>query len=313
MMNKDKTKHILSGELQKRNRFSWNHIENPSYDEIDAICSEYGIPDDFIRDPLDKDERSRIEIENDSLLIIIRVPLKNRDAEIPFVTVPLGIVLPKKGNTVLTISGDESLVKHVIKIRQRNCEDDSALHFVFNLLYKIAILYLSDLKSINGLISEYENHLRKSMRNQELIRLFNLEKSLVYFTTSLKSNEMMLEKIRTVRQYRNILNDDDDLEILDDIIIEYKQALETSMIYSNVLSGMMDAFASVISNNLNQVMKFLTSFAIVLTIPIMLSGIYGMNVALPLQHNPHAFSLLMLSSLVLSGLTAMIFVWKKWF
>ncbi|GMT43496.1 MAG: magnesium transporter CorA [bacterium] len=311
-MNTQTTIDISARKRSSRVNFTWHHIEKPNNNEIDNICSKYDIPDDFIRDPLDKDERSRIEIENGSLLIIIRVPLKNKGLEIPFVTIPLGIILPKEENKVLTVSSDEALVKHIIKIRQRNCEDDSTLHFIFNLIYKIAILYIEDLKSINNLISEYENHLRKSMRNQELIRLFNLEKSLVYFTTSLKSNEMMLEKMRAVRQYRNMLNDVD-IETLDDIIIEYKQALETSMIYSNVLSGMMDAFASVISNNLNQVMKFLTSFAIVLTIPIMLSGIYGMNVALPLQRNPHAFSILILSSVILSGLTALVFVWKKWF
>jgi len=311
-MNTQKTIDISAHKRSSRVNFTWHHIEKPNNNEIDNICSKYDIPDDFIRDPLDKDERSRIEIENGSLLIIIRVPLKNKESEIPFVTIPLGIVLPKEENKVLTISSDEALVKHIIKIRQKNCEDDSTLHFIFNLIYKIAILYIEDLKSINNLISEYENHLRKSMRNQELIRLFNLEKSLVYFTTSLKSNEMMLEKMRAVRQYKNMLNDAD-IETLDDIIIEYKQALETSMIYSNVLSGMMDAFASVISNNLNQVMKFLTSFAIVLTIPIMLSGIYGMNVALPIQNNPHAFSILIISSVILSGLTALVFVWKKWF
>lgn len=311
-MNTQTTIDISTHKRSSRVNFTWHHIEKPKNNEIDNICSKYDIPDDFIRDPLDKDERSRIEIENGSLLIIIRVPLKNKDSEIPFVTIPLGIILPKEENKVLTVSSDEALVKHIIKTRQKNCEDDSTLHFIFNLIYKIAILYIEDLKSINNLISEYENHLRKSMRNQELIRLFNLEKSLVYFTTSLKSNEMMLEKMRAVRQYRNMLNDAD-IETLDDIIIEYKQALETSMIYSNVLSGMMDAFASVISNNLNQVMKFLTSFAIVLTIPIMISGIYGMNVALPLQHNPHAFSILIISSVILSGLTALVFAWKKWF
>ncbi len=311
-MDTQKTIDISAYKRSPRVNFSWHHIEKPKNNEIDNICSKYDIPDDFIRDPLDKDERSRIEIENGSLLIIIRVPLKSKGSEIPFVTIPLGIIVIPEENKVLTVSSDEALVKHIIKIRQKNCEDDSTLHFVFNLIYKIAILYIEDLKSINNLISEYENHLRKSMRNQELIRLFNLEKSLVYFTTSLKSNEMMLEKMRAVRQYKNML-DDTDLETLDDIIIEYKQALETSMIYSNVLSGMMDAFASVISNNLNQVMKFLTSFAIVLTIPIMLSGIYGMNVALPIQRNPHAFSILIISSVVLSGLTALVFVWKKWF
>jgi len=212
----------------------------------------------------------------------------------------------------VTVTSESTLLNSITNMKQRNCINNSKMHFVFNLLYKIAILYLNDLKVINAIIEEYEEHLRRSMRNQELTMLLNLEKSLIYFTTSLKSNELTLEKIRAMRQDRSMLNDDD-IEILDDIIIEYKQALEMTTIYSNILSGMMDAFASIISNNMNSVMKFLTSFAIVLTIPVALSGIYGMNVALPFQHNPHAFLILIFISVILSILTSLVFFWKKWF
>ncbi len=299
---------IANGDLSNT---IWSHLEMPTDSEINTLCNKLDIPEDFLRDPLDRDERSRAETEDNANFMIIRAPVKIVDGDIPFMTVPLGIIISKK-DEVVTVTSESTLLNSITNMKQRNCINNSKMHFVFNLLYKIAILYLNDLKVINAIIEEYEEHLRRSMRNQELTMLLNLEKSLIYFTTSLKSNELTLEKIRAMRQDRSMLNDDD-IEILDDIIIEYKQALEMTTIYSNILSGMMDAFASIISNNMNSVMKFLTSFAIVLTIPVALSGIYGMNVALPFQHNPHAFLILIFISLVLSTLTSLVFFWKKWF
>lgn len=289
----------------------WSHLEAPTDLEINQLCSRLDIPEDFLKDPLDKDERSRIETEDNANFMIIRAPIRVIDNHVPFITVPLGIIVSKK-DEVVTVTSDHTLLDSITDMKQKNCINDSKVHFVFNLLFKIAILYLNNLKVINGFISEYEKHLRRSMRNEELTMLLDLEKSLIYFTTSLKSNELTLEKLRGMRQDRSML-DDDDIEILDDIIIEYKQALEMTTIYSNILSGMMDAFASIISNNMSSVMKFLASFAIVLTIPVVLSSIYGMNMSLPFQRNPHAFFIFIVVSTVLSVLTSLIFFWKRWF
>jgi len=290
---------------------AWSHLEAPTDLEINKLCSRLDIPEDFLKDPLDKDERSRIETEDNANFMIIRAPIRVLNNNVPFITVPLGIIISKK-DEVVTVTSDHTLLDSITDMKQKNCANDSKVHFVFNLLFKIAILYLNDLKVINSFISEYEGHLRRSMRNEELTMLLDLEKSLIYFTTSLKSNELTLEKLRGMRQDRSML-DDDDIEILDDIIIEYKQALEMTTIYSNILGGMMDAFASIISNNMSSVMKFLASFATVLTIPVVLSSIYGMNMSLPFQRNPHAFFIFIIISTVLSVLTSLIFFWKRWF
>jgi magnesium transporter len=181
--------------------------------------------------------------------------------------------------------------------------------FVLQLLSLISTYYLSYLKKINRKTNQIEKELRQSLQNQELFSLLNLEKSLVYFTTSLKTNNIVTEKLLK-SQYLKMYEDDQHL--LEDVIIENKQAIEMAEIYSSILSGLMDAFASVISNNLNHVMKILTSITIVLSFPTMIASIYGMNVPLPYQNHPHSFTVLMILSLALSSITAIIF-WKKRF
>ena len=155
-----------------------------------------------------------------------------------------------------------------------------------------------------------EKELHKAMKNVELIKLLNLEKSLVFFTTSLSSNEFMMEKLQRTGL---VAMSPDDKEFLEDIIVENKQAIDTASIYSNILSGMMDAFASVISNNLNVVLKFLTSITIIVMIPTLVASIYGMNVELPFQHSQHAFLIITIISLIISLTGVMIFIKRKWF
>ena len=182
--------------------------------------------------------------------------------------------------------------------------------FLLSISLRAAIYFLKFLKEINRRTTLIEDELQQSMRNKELIRMVRMEKSLVFFNTSLKSNEIILERLQRTRW---LLNDPDAEDLVEDVIIENKQAIEMTNIYSNILSSMMDAFASIISNNLNIVMKFLTSITIILSVPTLISSIYGMNVHLPFQESEYAFAIVMGLSIIISLVLVFIFIHKKYF
>ncbi|MDZ4122355.1 MAG: magnesium transporter CorA family protein, partial [Candidatus Cloacimonadaceae bacterium] len=264
----------------------------------------------FITDLQDADENARQEHEEGAILFIIRVPLyyRHRSATVPFSTAPLGIiVIPDKIITVCFYE-NEVLTQYLegkhrpFKITQQN--------FILHINLRTAIYFLKFLKEINRRTTNIENELHQSMRNKELIRLLRMEKSLVFFTTSLKSNEIILERMQRSRWLQS---DPDAEDLIEDVIIENKQAIEMANIYSSILSGMMDAFASIISNNLNVVMKFLTSVTIILALPTLIASVYGMNVNLPFQNNEYAFAIVMGFSLILSVVIVFIFIRKKYF
>ena len=181
--------------------------------------------------------------------------------------------------------------------------------FSFQILYLIATSFLKYLKQISKKTDEIEKELHQSMKNKELFSLLNLEKSLVYFTTSLKSNNIVMQKMLKSNYLKMY---EDDQELLEDVIIENQQAIEMAETHTTILSGMMDAFASVISNNVNIVMKFLTSITIIMALPTMVASFYGMNVPIPFQDYPYAFFIAIIISFILSSITAVIF-WKKRF
>jgi len=285
----------------------WINVTAPSPDEIAKLCREYEIPTEVISDILDPDERSRVEKEDDWLLAIVRIPIHDREDEVPYGTIPLGIILVKKA--IITVSLKEgALQKEFLDNRVRNLQLTDKAAFILQVFMRSAILYLQYLKEINRETADLERNLQKAIKNTELIKLLLLEKSLVLFITSLKSNELTLERI----QRGNLLRmDEDDRDLLEDGIIENRQAIETANIYSNILSGMMDAFASIISNNVNIIMKKLTSLSIVLMIPTLIASLFGMNVHVPLQSSPWAFASIALGSCLLSLLLALAFVRRK--
>lgn len=288
----------------------WVHLEGPDAEEINTLLQKYELPEDFITDLQDADENSRMEYEEEAMLIILRVPLyyRHRSASVSFATAPLGIiVIPDK---VITVSfyENEVLTQYLDgKHRSFNITQQS---FLLSINLRAAMYFLKFLKEINRRTTNIENELIQSMRNKELIRLLRMEKSLVYFNTSLKSNEIILERMQRSRWLQN---DPDAEDMIEDVIIENKQAIEMANIYSSILSGMMDAFASIISNNLNVVMKYLTSITIILALPTLIASIYGMNVTLPMQGRPYAFALVMGFSLLVSLLLVMVFIRKKYF
>ncbi|MDY0150676.1 MAG: magnesium transporter CorA family protein [Candidatus Cloacimonas sp.] len=288
----------------------WIHLENPSPEEADKILKKYDLPEDFITDLQDADENSRLEWEDKTMLIILRVPLyyKHRSASVSFATAPLGIIACQDKLITVSFYDNEVLTQYLdCKHRPFAITQQS---FLLNITLRAAIYYLKFLKEINRRTTQIENELHQSMRNKELIRLLRMEKSLVYFNTSLKANEIILERLQRSRWLHN---DPEAEDMIDDVIIENKQAIEMANIYSSILSGMMDAFASIISNNLNVVMKFLTSVTIILALPTLIASIYGMNVHLPFQESTYAFALVMGVSICLSILLVLVFIRKKYF
>lgn len=260
----------------------WINMINPDESEQQYITETLNIEHSFIMAALDEEESSHIDIDDDSdqRLIVIDVPIisKENNDYILYSTIPLAIIITKYN--IITISTREiNIINDILDNKHKNINIALKTRFVLQMLYRVAQAFLKYLKQIDKISSYVEIQLQKSMRNKELLQLMEIEKSLVYFSTSLKANEMTLQKIlrgRTVKLY------EEDKELLEDVLIEVKQAIEMCNIYRDILSGTMDAFASVISNNLNIVMKVLTSLTIILSIPNIITSFYGMNVDLPL-------------------------------
>jgi magnesium transporter len=259
----------------------WIDVVNPDEKEINFLITNFSIDQDFLRASLDEDETSRIESEDGNTLIIMDTPVSEiSENGVTYFTLPIGIVVTK--NHVITISlRENSIITEFTEGIVKNVYTNLKTQFVLYIMLRVATRFLQHLKQIDKISIQLEKQLRKSMKNKELIQLLDLQKSLVYFSTSLKSDETTIEKMMRGR-YIKLYEDDQD--ILEDVLIEIKQAIEMSNIYLNVLSGTMDAFASVISNNLNIVMKILASITIVISIPNIIAGFYGMNVSgLPLS------------------------------
>jgi len=266
-------------------RETWVDARDVSKDDLARLETEFGISGELLTDIMDADEQARVEKEDEYTAIIVRLPVFDERYEVSYFTVPLGIIL--FSDKVVTICQRNSDVLDDIagnRVRGLSVTNKSA--FVLNLLGRSAVIYLRALKDLNKKTSFIERELQKSVKNNELVQLLSIQKSLVYFTTSLKTNELLLEKLQKTPAIRF---KEDETELLEDVLTENKQAIEMANIYSSILTGMMDAFASVISNNLNMVMKRLTIISIVLMIPTLIVSFYGMNVDLPFQHGAFTF------------------------
>lgn len=289
---------------------SWISLIHPTASELVQISREHKIDLDHLKAPLDEEERSRIEVEDDYTLIIVDIPVtEERKEKEYFVTIPCGIILTNK--VIITVCLVETPVLMDFRDgKVRNFWTFKRTRFILQILYRNASLYLQYLRSIDKKSDEVEKKLHISTKNQELIELLELEKSLVYFSTSLRGNELVLEKLLKIEKIKQYPEDE---ELLDDVIIENKQAIEMSDIYSNILSGTMDAYASVISNNLNIVMKVLAVITIVMSIPTMIASFWGMNVPVPMADKPYGFAVLIVASAILTVIGGIVLGKKKMF
>ena len=300
----------------------WIELVCPSEEEIKLVSSRFDIRHDFLKAPLDYDESSRIDVDNQQILILVNMPtVEHEEMPVMFNTVPLGIIITE--DVFVTVSLEENqLTQDLIKLHPEY-NTDKRTRLALELLYSIARLFLKYLKDIDKRSVEIEQGVKKSLRNEELVKLLNLEKSLVYFTTSLRSNEFVLERFRRfylkrardkeVKLTKEILDiNDEDEEFLEDVIVENKQAIDMADVYSNILGNTMDAFATIISNNLNIVMKFLAIITLVLAIPSIITSYYGMNIALPYQKSPFAYLGIIVLSCIVMAIVAYILIKKKY-
>jgi magnesium transporter len=287
----------------------WVNAIDPSPAEI-AQLQSMGIPQDFITSPLDVDERARTERENGEILIVVRIPVYQGEKEdIPYITIPLGIILTDQ--YILTVcKHDNDILQRFAAGNVKHLSTSKRNRFVLRMLLAIANKYLIYLREINKAVDILEDRLQLSTRNKEVLELLKYEKSLTYFTTGLKTNELMMERLQRNQLFRTFPDDED---LLEDVLTENQQAIEMTSITSNILSSMMDAFASIISNNLNAVMKFLASITVVLSLPTIIASFFGMNVDLPFQGYGLAFLLVIIFSFMVS-LSVIFVFWKKdWF
>lgn len=287
----------------------WVSSVKPTHSEKEYFINELGVPEAFYNDIEDIDERPRIEFEDGWCLIIVRIPFKNSDHKLPYTTAPLGIMFKDNVCASLCFVENELLNDFIIYSGRKNIAVPDNFSLVFRLLLSSSIWFQKYLKQINQGIKLAESNLEKSVRNEDLQALFRMEKCLEYFITSLKGNELLFYRIKTLKTHK----DDFDADMVEDVEIEIKQAQDTTNIYSNILTGMMDAYASVISNNLNVVMKRLTSISIILMIPTLIASLYGMNVPNSLQDNPYGFIIILSISLLFSVIGVLLFRKKNLF
>ena len=290
---------------------AWIHLCDPSEKEVGRVCAQLHIDPDLVRAPLDEEERSRIEQEDDGqTLIIVDTPtVQTEGHSFVYSTIPFGIILTQD-NVVTVCLRENALARAFMEGLVKGCSTKKFKRLALQMLYRNASLFLFYLRQVDKASTRVENELHISMKNKELIQMLGLEKSLVYFSTSLKGNEIVLEKLLRMDFVKDYPEDTD---LLEDVIIENKQAMEMSSIYRDILSGTMDAFASVISNNLNIVMKLLAAVTIILTVPPIVSSLWGMNVPVPFEHNPFGFWI----ALGIAGLATfgafLLARHKKWF
>ena len=286
----------------------WINIEDPSPEDKKYLLQDIQIPEAFYNDIEDVDERPRIEHENGWTLIILRLPYKSNNTKLPYSTIPLGLIFKEDFIVSISFHQSEILTDFIAYTKRKKLHIQDNIDLTFRLLLSSSVWFLKYLKQINNNIKLAENQLERSIRNEDLQTLLQIEKCLVYFTTSLKGNDILVHRLKNLKSQQAY-----DLELVEDVEIELRQALETTNIYSDILSGMMDAYASVISNNLNVIMKQLTSISIILMIPTLIASLYGMNVHNSLEDNPFGFWLILFFSIALTAIGIFIFRKRRWF
>ena len=288
----------------------WVNVVCPNNDDFEFLTKTLNVPESFLNDIADTDERPRTDTEGNWLLTILRIPMQNKQNEsLPFGTVPIGIITNNEIIVSVCYHNTDLLPDFIEHTRRKGIEVRNKLDLILRLIYSSAVWFLKYLKQINNEVSTAEKELQQSIRNEDLLRLMNLQKCLVYFNTSIRGNEVMIRKLPKIFNEKDYQNP----ELLEDVMIELKQAQNMVNIYSDILTGTMDAFASIISNNVNTIMKRMTSLSIVLMVPTLIASFYGMNVDIHIEELPHAFSLIVCFSVLLSAWAFIVFRKIKWF
>ncbi|MDR2920942.1 MAG: magnesium transporter CorA family protein [Tannerella sp.] len=290
---------------------SWINIECPDTSDLTYLTQDLKVPESFLNDIADTDERPRIETEGNWLLTILRIPVPNNinGTDTPYTTVPLGILTNNEIFITICYYRTEMLADFIRYSQRKEIKVRNKLDLILRFLYSSAVWFLKYLKQIQMEVKNAEQQLQKSIRNEELLNLMKLQSTMVYFNTSIHGNQVVTNKLK------NIFNDTDylDKELYEDVIIEQEQAFSTVKIYSDILTGTMDAFASIISNNVGIIMKRMTSLSIILMLPTLIASFYGMNVDIYVDHFPYAFICIVITCICLSGFAFFVFRKIKWF
>ncbi len=306
--------HLEKLTLKTLEKGAWINIIDPTPYELKEVSAITHVEPDFLRSALDEEERSHIDVEDESIMILTNVPVIYDEES--YDTLPLSIILTK--NYIITVCLEETPV--IASFNERTARlfhTYKKTQFLFEILYRSATFYLRYLRQINKISEEIEDQLRISMRNDDILRLMELRKGLTYFNAALRSNDAVFDKIMRLRNNRtlegvlDIYEEDEDL--LEDVIIENKQAREMVEMYSQILSQMADIFSSIISNNQNMVMKFLAAITIIIAVPTVIASFFGMNVPVPMEGNDYGFLIVMIIATVASLIAAYIFYKNRMF
>lgn len=289
---------------------AWIHLCDPTPEEVDKIATEHSVEKDFLTAALDEEETPHTDREDDQTLIIVDIPVVEPEGNsFLYNSLPLGIIVME--HMVITVCLQETtIIEDFMENRVKGFDTCKKTRFVLQLLYKSSTKYLQYLRQIDKATTLIENAMHKNLRNRELIgmmKMLKLEKSLVFFSTSLKSNEIVLEKLTKTSILKRYPEDTD---LLEDVIIENKQAIEMASIYRNILNSTMSTFSSIMSNNLNNVMKLLTSITIIIAVPTLIASFWGMNVPVPFEGSSWGFPIMVGLSLVFAGVTIFI-LWRR--
>lgn len=303
--------HLEKLTLKTLEKGSWINIIDPTPYELKEVSAACNVEPDFLRSALDEEERSHIDVEDDSIMILTNVPIVYEEES--YDTLPLAVILTKK--YIITVCLEETPV--IASFNERTARlfhTYKKTQFLFEILYRSATFFLRYLRQINKLSEEIEDQLRESMKNNDILRLMELQKGLTYFNAALRANDAVLEKllrIRTGRTLEGILEIyEEDEDLLEDVIIENKQAREMVDMYSQILSQMADIFSSIIANNQNMVMKFLAAVTIVIAVPTVIASFFGMNVPVPFEGREYGFfSVIIIATLASSA--AVYYFWKN--
>lgn len=286
----------------------WINIEFPDEDDLHFLTEELGVPSEFLADIADVDERPRTEKEDDWQLTILRIPLESNIQGLPYMTVPVGVITGKETTITVCYRKSQLIPDFISHIRRKGISITSQADFITRMIYSSAVWFLKYLKLIYLEINRAEKELEESVRNEDLMRIMRLQKSLVYFSTSIRGNEAMLGRLRTATRAGEI-----DPDLVEDVSIELRQAYNTINIYTDICNSTMDALGSIISNNVNTIMKRMTSLQIVLTIPTMIASFYGMNVDVYIAEWHYSFVAIMIISVIISAIAFVLFKRIKWF
>ncbi|MDR1699488.1 MAG: magnesium transporter CorA family protein [Prevotellaceae bacterium] len=296
-------------EIDRWEKDCWVNIQKPTMHELTWLIEEMGVPDNFLDDIEDLDERPRIESEEGWQMIIIRVPCRTDEVPVAYYTVPLGVIMKDDIFITVCYQEPEMLADFVAYANRKKLVVENRFELLFRLFLSSSVWYLKYLKQISARIQMAERDLEKSVRNEELQIMMRIENYLVYFITSLRGNEILLHKLRNMR----LVRDHCDAELLDDVEIELRQARDSASIYSDIHGGMMDAFASVISNNQNLMLKRLTSASIILMFPTLIASFFGMNMPSSLENNHFSFWAVIGVSLLSCVVILYFFKKKDWY